>query len=1044
MIEIHQQVYRNVQRHEWGELREGEQYRATIKERLGDQEALLSIRGRDVKATVEGEWPQSERVHVKILEKQGDHVRVQIVSEAANAPQASAKEESAPIWRQLGVSQPSQELSRALQILSEKGLALTKENVRVLQQFLQNGNTEQKLETIQALANKRLPITIAHVTAIDAALHGKPLNELFHELAKELDPEFKTETGQRDNRRITDVIREAKRLIEREGLNERTLSTIRSKLQHHASVAQAVDEAEGLWRNGKEREAVTRLITAFDRELARETRRQTAQTAQSETTDSAQLRASIVEQLQQLERSSSTRRDEAFIRAVREVIERAPSVERGLEQVRQIIQERMTASILERPSLETGQRVEAVLEQAGRELTRHVEAPVRHENIERPNQQETVRQVERQRPDRANQPVRQSELQTRQNASELSRVANDTRPAETNLRETVQRLEREIARTESVTRATAIIREQLLSKEMSHEVRQLVERSVLEANHLNRVGRDRLLQVVQQLENDVTTEEARAALRDLRTLLQTEGAMKKIVEAGNALKQVLANDAAKQQLHRALVQAEQLERAGIERMLQALAKLEQHLPVDRIETPERAIATMLKDVREGIQKEADFSKALARLRSVFNDQRLTTDDRALLQQAIDTASKRHEQGRELAARQEVLQALQQLEQKYPLPDPYEQLFPLQAASKAIAVTTITEKLAQMAADFKQMQREITRTLDVIARQIELFRFQAKTHVKPLLEATIKKLDNAILRSEMMLVTDMKTEKRLMQASGQLAEAKKLLEKGQLTEAKRIVNEVKQLIERLQFRPSETKVKHYTALSERTEDAFLQRYKETLQHHVRDGSARTMFEYVRSLGLNRDSEIAQRLVARQHGEAPQDLKSALLKLLSSEEEGSRAHQLANQALANVTGQQLLSRSDQQSVMQNLFFNLPFLLQDQVENLQVFVNSRKGGGQIDWENCQLYFLIETPRLGETGIMLQVVDRKLSVTLKNDKPDFKEKMMPLVEKTVNKLEEIGFTINGIQFAQLTPPKQEKTMENEKRQQRPIFTKEGFDFKI
>ncbi len=47
----------------------------------------------------------------------------------------------------------------------------------------------------------------------------------------------------------------------------------------------------------------------------------------------------------------------------------------------------------------------------------------------------------------------------------------------------------------------------------------------------------------------------------------------------------------------------------------------------------------------------------------------------------------------------------------------------------------------------------------------------------MLETTISKLDNAILKSDMMLFTDMKTEKQLMNASTQLAEAKKLLAKG---------------------------------------------------------------------------------------------------------------------------------------------------------------------------------------------------------------------------------------------------------------------------
>ena len=60
----------------------------------------------------------------------------------------------------------------------------------------------------------------------------------------------------------------------------------------------------------------------------------------------------------------------------------------------------------------------------------------------------------------------------------------------------------------------------------------------------------------------------------------------------------------------------------------------------------------------------------------------------------------------------------------------------------------------------------------------------------MLETTISKLDNAILKSDMMLFTDMKTEKQFMKASTQLAEAKKLFAKGDHAEAGKIVKEVK--------------------------------------------------------------------------------------------------------------------------------------------------------------------------------------------------------------------------------------------------------------
>ena len=62
------------------------------------------------------------------------------------------------------------------------------------------------------------------------------------------------------------------------------------------------------------------------------------------------------------------------------------------------------------------------------------------------------------------------------------------------------------------------------------------------------------------------------------------------------------------------------------------------------------------------------------------------------------------------------------------------------------------------------------------RLVNTFKKNAYPQAKQMLETAISKLDNAILKSDMMLFTDMKTEKQLMNASTQLAEAKKLLSK----------------------------------------------------------------------------------------------------------------------------------------------------------------------------------------------------------------------------------------------------------------------------
>ena len=163
------------------------------------------------------------------------------------------------------------------------------------------------------------------------------------------------------------------------------------------------------------------------------------------------------------------------------------------------------------------------------------------------------------------------------------------------------------------------------------------------------------------------------------------------------------------------------------------------------------------------------------------------------------------------------------------------------------------------------------------------------------------------------------------------------------------------------------------------------------------------------------------------------------------------QQAEQALTNITGQQLLSKSDGNGTLQSMFFNLPLMLGEKPENLQVFINSKNEGEQVQWENCNLYFLLETRKLGEVGILLNSTDRNLSITIKNDLPGFKEKMEPIAQMTKEKLQEVGYNVSNINFAKMnTVHKQNISHEEVKneingvRQTRQNFYEKGLNFTI
>ncbi|MDZ5471945.1 hypothetical protein SM124_09315 [Bacillus sp. 31A1R] len=805
--------------------------------------------------------------------------------------------------------------------------------------------------------------------------------------------------------RPSEVVKQVREVVQQEPKLQKAVEQVREQIVNNPKVdrevaqkiEKAVQEAVQLQQQGKENAIRERLVQAL-----------------------SQAEVELSEAETKVQSTQTEPRPNEVVKQVKEAVQQEPKLQKAVEQVRD--------QIVNNPKVdrEVAQKIERAVQEAIQLQQQGKELAGRERLVQALNQAEVE--------------LDSSRKGKQQSSENVTQGNNKTSEVNTSPKEAIKQLREQIQQEPSIKKVMQKVQEQLLNnKTMDSETIKNLNRLANQADQLDQAGRERLVKMLQQVELELKiTEIKQTKVPDVQTTNQGTNSL-------NSQTQQPSNN------------------SNMEEMSPIQAK------------PSETIKQALKM----FQSEPNLEEALNLVRKeVSSNLNINLNHLSRAEEAINHAQQLKDKGREIAARQHINKELTELEQTLKSTEPQinslqkadngaqydlnELLQPLQLQSKDILVTKVTQRLANATNEFSELKRDISRNLDSVQRLIDTYKKNAFPQAKQMLETTISKLDNAILKSDMMLFTDMRTEKQLLQASSQLADAKKLLAKGEFSEASKLVGQVKELIDKIIYKPTEQKIMHFVgkeslAMEGRsTSQQLLGQFEQAARGFVQqEPSARSMFEAVRSMGLNHDSELANSLVFKngdqsqqeQNQQHQQNLKAILMKL-QGEEAGTRVAQQAEQALNNLTGQQLLSKSDSSGTMQSMLLNLPMMLGGKPENIQVYVNSKNEGQQVDWENCSLYFLLETKRLGDVGIMLSSTDRNLSITIKNDKPGFKEKMEPIAGLAKEKLKEVGYNVGSINFTRMTPinsvPANETQPTNESKPQRPVFTEKGMDFKI
>lgn len=373
--------------------------------------------------------------------------------------------------------------------------------------------------------------------------------------------------------------------------------------------------------------------------------------------------------------------------------------------------------------------------------------------------------------------------------------------------------------------------------------------------------------------------------------------------------------------------------------------------------------------------------------------------------------------------------------------------------KLYVVESVTVKMQEVAESFKAAQKSLVQNMDKVLSEDKPL---SSAQMKEVLNTVVNKLDDLLMKSDVPLFTSMQMEKDLLKMSSDLQEARQKLDRGDMAGAKQIIKTVHGKLEAAVFKPSERKVQGFAL---KQNELFLKE-KEFMQfqsYKQENMSSRHVLELFRSMGLNHEYEVSEKMAQLKSIEKEMkfegNLKEVLYKLEQDEKQDNKAIETIEKSLNNLNGQQLLNKQSQKNNQQTMFFNIPFGSDQEVKNMKLYVNSRDADNRLDWENCSLYFVMDLKTYGPTGIKVDIKNRGVSITVKNDDERLKDIIEPLIGELGKAFEDVGLKEKDVHFLPLDDHKKfgrNMLKEKPEREEAKVKLKEssnekkGFDVKI
>lgn len=184
------------------------------------------------------------------------------------------------------------------------------------------------------------------------------------------------------------------------------------------------------------------------------------------------------------------------------------------------------------------------------------------------------------------------------------------------------------------------------------------------------------------------------------------------------------------------------------------------------------------------------------------------------------------------------------------------------------------------------------------------------------------------------------------------------------------------------------------------------------------AANPIAELFRHLGVTHERELMGQAFSQgaidSHSLKQMDtVKSLLLQISQAPAQAmpSGLREAADQLLQQVTGQQLMMVQPSNQALSQIVMQIPIRQGEGDETAFVQIESKKkGSGQLDPENCRLFFHLELQGMGTTMIDVSIVNRIVNLQIFNDTPWVEALIQGSKDRFADQLQDVGYHLSAM----------------------------------